>query len=390
VTGRAAPSTGGREGTAGSREASAGGREGNAGDRGLESSRHEGNSDFAGSKGAGGRWRARPAVVTAVTLVSALGIGVVAMTLGDFPVSVGGVVRALAGGGPAEVRVIVVELRAPRVVVGLAAGAALALAGALTQTAVRNPLASPDVLGVTAGASLGAVAAIVLGGGTYAVSAELLRFGVPVCAAAGGLVVAGLVTGLAWRRGLDPMRLVLIGVGLGAAIVGLTSWLLVVARVDDAARASVWLAGSVSSRGWDQAVPPLVALAALAPPALAMAGPLATAQLGGDVPRALGSRLGAVRLGAVVLAVGLTAAAVSAAGAIGFVGLVVPQVMLRLTGGARPPLAASAAGGALLVAGADLAGRLLWSWEVPVGLLTAALGAPYLIVLLIRERRTTP
>jgi iron complex transport system permease protein len=357
-------------------------------ERAPAAGRPKGNA--AGARLSGGlRWRVRPLVVTAVALVAAVGVGVVAMTFGDFPVSVGGVVRALVGGGPAEVRVIVVELRAPRVVVGLGAGAALALAGALTQTVVRNPLASPDVLGVTAGASLGAVAAIVLGGGTYAVSAGLLRLGVPVCAAVGGLVVAGLVTGLAWRRGLDPMRLVLIGVGIGAAIVGLTSWLLVVARVDDAAQASVWLAGSVSSRSWDQAVPLLVALVVLVPVALAMARALDTAQLGGDVPRALGSRLGAVQLGAVVLAVGLTAAAVSAAGAIGFVGLVVPQVMLRLTGGARPPLAASAAGGALLVAGADLVGRLLFTWEVPVGLLTAALGAPYLIVLLARQRRTT-
>lgn len=335
----------------------------------------------------GWRWRLRPVVVTAGTAVAAAVVGVVALTVGDYPISPLGAVRTLLGAGSATDQLIVLDLRAPRVVVGLLAGAALALAGALTQTVVRNPLASPDILGVTSGAALGAVAAIVLGGGTYAVSGALLRLGVPVCAVTGGLLAAALVVGVAWRRGLDPARLVLVGVGLAAAITGLTSWLLVVAAINDAATASVWLAGSVSSRGWDQAVPLAIVLAFLVPLAFALAGPLSTAQLGDDVAVALGLRLRLVTLGAAVVAVGLTAAAVSAAGAIGFVGLVVPQVMLRLAGGTRPPLAASAAGGALLVAGADLAGRLLFTWEVPVGLETAAIGAPYLIWLLVRQRR---
>lgn len=280
-------------------------------------------------------------------------------------------------------------LRAPRVLVGLLVGAALGLAGALTQTVARNPLASPDILGVTAGASLGAVAAIVAGGGTYSVTAPLLRLGVPGAALVGGLASATLVLALAWRGGLDPFRLVLVGIGVGAVLTAVTSWLMVVAQISDAGRASVWLAGSLSSRGWDQAVPLILAMVVLLPAALALSRPLSTTTLGTDTARALGSRVHAVQLGAAALAVALTAAAVAAAGAVGFVALVVPQIALRLTGGSRPPLLASTAGGALLVAGADLAGRLAWTWEVPVGLLTAALGAPYLIWLLTHERRTT-
>lgn len=325
--------------------------------------------------------------VTVAVLVAALVVGVLALSVGDFPLAPTDVLRALVGGGDAGTRLVVLELRAPRVVVGLLAGAALALAGALTQTVVRNPLASPDVLGVTSGAAFGAVAAIVLGGGTYEVSAGLLRLGVPAAATIGGLAAAALVVGLSWRGGLAPGRLVLVGVGLATAVTALTSWLLVVAKVNDAARASVWLAGSVSSRGWDQAVPLAVSFAVLAPTALLLGRPLSIVELGDDVAATLGVRVRATALATAAVAVGLTAAAVAAAGAIGFVGLVVPQVLRRLAGTTRPPLAASACGGALLVGGADLVGRLLWTWEVPVGLGTAAIGAPYLIWLLLRERR---
>lgn len=349
---------------------------------------HATRTDRPSARTSGRRRRVRPAAVLAVVLLGALAVGVVALTVGDFPLSVPRVLAVLVGRGDGATRLIVLELRAPRVLVGLLAGAGLALAGALTQTVVRNPLASPDILGVTSGASLGAVAAIVGGGGTYEVSDALLRAGVPLCAAVGGLAAATLVVGLSWRRGLAPTRLVLVGVGLASAVTALTSWLLVVAKVNDATTASVWLAGSVSSRGWAQAVPLAIALAVLVPAGLALARPLSVLELGDEVAAGLGLRVRATAFAAAAVAVCLTAAAVSAAGAIGFVGLVVPQIMLRLAGTTRPPLAASAAGGALLVGGADLAERLLFSWEVPVGLATAALGAPYLIWLLIRQRRT--
>ena len=335
------------------------------------------------------RWRFRPFLVTVGVLGAAVAVGVLALGVGDFPIAPPDVVRALVGLGGEDARTVVVELRAPRVVVGLLVGAALGLAGALTQTVARNPLASPDVLGVTAGAALGGVAAIILGGGTYAVTSGLLRLGVPGSALVCGLLSAALVVGVAWRGGLDPFRLVLVGIGVGSVLTALTSWLLVVAQISDAGQAAGWLAGSLDSRSWDQAVPLLLAMTVLLPAALALAGPLSTAQLDSDVAHVLGSRVSAVQLGAVVLAVALTAAAVSAAGAVGFVSLVVPQVMRRLTGGYRPPLLASVGGGSLLVVGADLVGRVLWTWEVPVGLLTAAVGAPYLIWLLTRERSGT-
>lgn len=334
------------------------------------------------------RWRWRPVLATAGALAATMMVGVLALTVGEFPISPLEAVHGLLGVGSKGARLIVVEFRAPRVVVGLLAGAAFGLAGALTQTVARNPLASPDLLGVTLGASLGAVTAIVLGGGSYAITAQLLQLGVPGCALAGGLVSAALVVGVSWRRGLSPYRLVLVGIGVGAVLTAMTRWLLTAARINDAGQASVWLVGSLSARGWEQAVPLACAMLVLMPLALALAGPLSTVQLGDEPALAVGARVHLVQLGAVLVAVGLSAAAVAAAGAVQFVALVVPQVMLRLTGGPRPPLLASAAGGALLVTTADLVGRVVWTWEVPVGLLTAAIGAPYLIWLLTRGRRS--
>lgn len=329
-------------------------------------------------------WRTRPVLVTVFTLLGALVVGVLGLTIGRYPITPIEAVQALVGMGPDGSHLIVVGLRAPRVVVGLLVGAALGMAGALTQTVARNPLASPDIIGVTAGAALGAVAAIVLGGGTYTVTAALVLLGVPGAALVGGVLAATVMVAFAWRGGLEPFRLVLIGVGLGAMLTALTSWLLVVAKISEAGQAAAWLAGSLDSRTWDQALPLAIAVAVLTPCALLLSRGLRVVQLGPDTAVALGARVQGTQLGAIACAVGLSAAAVAAAGDIKFVALVAPQVMLRLTGGARPPLAASAAGGALLVAGADLLGQVLWSWEVPVGLLTSAIGAPYLIWLLTR------
>lgn len=328
--------------------------------------------------------RARPVLVMSLTLLGALVVGVLGLTIGRYPITPVEAVQALFGMGPDGSHLIVVGLRAPRVVVGLLVGAALGMAGALTQTVARNPLASPDILGVSAGAALGAVAAIVLGGGTYTVTVALVRLGVPGAALVGGVLAAAVMVAFAWRGGLEPFRLVLIGVGLGAMLTALTSWLLVIAEISEAGQAAAWLAGSLDSRTWDQALPLAIAVAVLTPLALLLSRGLRVVQLGHETAVALGARVQGTQLGAIACAVGLCAAAVAAAGNIQFVALVAPQVMLRLTGGSRPPLAASAAGGALLVAGADLLGQLIWSWEVPVGLLTAAVGAPYLIWLLTR------
>ncbi|GAA2657926.1 FecCD family ABC transporter permease [Paractinoplanes durhamensis] len=309
-------------------------------------------------------------------------IVVFSISHGSFTIAPGAVVDTLLGGGTTAQKLIVLDLRLPRILTALLVGAALAVSGALTQTFARNPLASPDVLGVTSGASLGAVAVIVLGGQSV--------IGVPLAALAGGLLTAAAVYVLAWRRGVDGYRLVLIGIGVGEIVTGGVSWFLVRAEIVDATRATIWLNGSVAGAAWEQVRPLSIALAVLLPLAVATAFTLQALQFDDDVARALGVRLQLAQLAVVLTAVALAAAAVSAAGPIEFVAFVVPQIALRLCGGARPPLVVSAILGALLVSGADLVARtILPTRELPVGLVTAIVGAPYLLWLLVRTNRRT-
>jgi iron complex transport system permease protein len=335
---------------------------------------------------ASGVWRARAVAVPAVGLALLVLAAAVGLGRGSYPLAVSAVLDVLAGGGTPAQRVVVWELRMPRVLVGVLVGAALGVSGALTQAVARNPLAGPDVLGVTAGAGAAAVAVIVLAGTAGAVAPAVAAVGVPLAALAGGLGAAVLVYGLAWRHGLDGYRLVLVGVAVDAAALAVTDWLLVRAQVAEAARATVWLVGSLNARGWEHVVPVAIALAVLVPPALLLAARVGVLQLGDDTARGLGLPLGATRALVVVLAVGLAAVATACAGPIAFVALVVPQIARRLVGSAGPPLLASAVGGALLMVVGDLVGRTLFPAELPVGIVTAVLGAPYLLWLLVHRR----
>ncbi|GAA4691187.1 iron ABC transporter permease [Nocardioides conyzicola] len=313
------------------------------------------------------------------------------LSMGDFKIPVSDVLRTLLGGGDAGERFIVMELRLPQTLVAILVGAALGLAGALTQTFARNPLASPDILGVTEGAALGAVAVIVIAGGSgYGgglVAGTLQTVGLPVAAFAGALLTATLLYVLSWRRGIDGQRLVLIGIGLSFVLSAGTSWLLVKARIQDAASAQVWLNGSLNGRGWEQATPLLWALVVLVPVSVLLARSLNALQLGDDSARGLGVRLQLTQLMTLVAAVGLVAVSVSAVGPLEFVAFVVPQIALRLTAGSRPPMLASMVLGACLVVGADLVTRVVIPFPLPAGIVTAAIGAPYLIWLLLRRNR---
>lgn len=330
------------------------------------------------------RWR--QVLVPLVALVALVLVSAVSIGRGDYPIGIPDVLHTLVGLGEGPQNFIVLQLRAPRVIVGLLVGLALGVAGALFQTFARNPLASPDTLGITVGASVGAVAALVLTGGS-SVGALLGGFGVPLAALSGALVTGLLLFVLAWRAGVDGYRLVLVGIALWSVGGALVDWLLTNAQIYDAAAAYVWITGSLNARTWDQAVPLAIALAVLVPLSLAAGRALGVMQFGDDTARGLGLRLPAAQTAVVLLAVALTAAAVSAAGPITFVALVVPQVAVRLTGGSRPPLLASGLLGAVLVVGADLVTRTALPEALPVGILTALIGAPYLLWLLVRGRR---
>lgn len=334
-----------------------------------------------------GVWRARMLAVTLVGLGMVVLVAAVNIGLGDFPISIGEVLAVLAGGGDSSQQFIVLELRLPRTLTGLLVGAALALSGAITQAVARNPLASPDILGVTAGASATAVTVIVLGGSSGVVTGFLADVGLPIAALLGGLGTAALVYALAYRRGIEGYRLVLVGVGIGAVATAITSWLLVIASIFEAARATVWLTGSLNARGWEHVMPVGLALLVLVPVALLLAFALGVLQFSDDTARGLGMRVNLARTMLILVAVALAAVATASAGPIVFVALVVPQICQRLVGAARPPLLASAVYGALLTVAADLIARTALDVELPVGVVTAILGAPYLLYLLARRNR---
>ncbi|MGW2720588.1 FecCD family ABC transporter permease [Streptomyces sp. NPDC001492] len=322
----------------------------------------------------------RAATVVALLLLAALAASVLLIGTGDFPISAGDVLRTLAGGGNAGQEFIVNELRLPRVLVGLLVGASLGLGGALFQAVTRNPLGSPDVLGLGQGATAGALVMIVLFSGS---AAQVTM----------GALVGGLATGLAiyllaWKRGVHAYRLVLVGIGVSAIVTAVNSYLLTVSDLVDAARAVVWMTGSLSGRDWNQVWPLLGLCAVLVPLVLAHARGLRMMEMGDDVSNALGVRVERVRALLMVAAVLLTATATAAAGPVSFVALTAPQLARRLTRSPGPNLLSSLCMGAALLVGADwISQRAFGADQLPVGVVTGVLGGVYLLWLLVTERR---
>lgn len=332
------------------------------------------------------------AVATAGLALTAL-LFVASLAMGTTDLTVAEVLAGLAGQGEQPTVFTIQRLRLPRALTALLVGLALGAAGALTQGLARNPLASPDVLGVTAGASAGAVAVLLSQGSATSAAggaaARLSQVGLPLGAVAGA--AAATVALLAVTAGrLDPLRLVIVGVVLAAACAGLVEYALVSGDVDQATRATVWLTGSLHGRGWEHVTGITVAATLLLPAALLLVRRLDLLLLGEDMARALGVPVGRTRLGVLLVAVALAGAATAAAGPVAFVALVAPNLARRLGGGPGVPLMGSAGLGAALVLGADLlARRLVPGHELPAGAVTALVGAPYLIWLILRTSRRT-
>ncbi|WP_423832623.1 FecCD family ABC transporter permease [Streptomyces manipurensis] len=327
-------------------------------------------------------WRPWPVCVTlllaaATFLVFCLSIGV-----GEFPIGLSRVVATILGGGEQVDEFVVMDLRMPRALAGLVVGVALGVSGAVTQSVARNPLASPDILGITGGAGAVAVFLVTVSGGTAAVVVNSV--GLSGAALAGGLGTGLLVYFLAWRRGIDGFRLILIGISVSAVMEAVTTWLLVQADIRDVARAQAWLIGSLDNRSWEDIGVALWCTAVLVVVVAAAAFQFRPLHLGDEVAAGLGVRYTAVRAVLLLCAVLLAGVAVSAAGPVPFVALVAPQVAMRLVKSPTPPLVASGAVGALLLIGADLVARTALPITLPVGVVTAAVGGPFLIYLLVR------
>ncbi|MEV5322373.1 iron chelate uptake ABC transporter family permease subunit [Streptomyces sp. NPDC052687] len=322
----------------------------------------------------------RALTVVVLLLAAALAASVVLIGTGDFPIPAADVVRTLLGDGNPGQEFIVNELRLPRVLVGLLVGASLGLGGALFQAISRNPLGSPDILGLGQGATAGALVVIVLFSGS---ASEVTM----------GALVGGLVTGIciyvfAWKRGVHGYRLVLVGIGVSAIVTAVNGYLMTKADLVDASRALVWMTGSLSGRDWAQVWPLLALCAVLLPLVLANARGLRMMEMGDDISHALGVRVERVRMLLMVAAVLLTAAATAAAGPVSFVALTAPQLARRLTRSPGPNLLPSLCMGAALLVTADwVSQRVFGADQLPVGVVTGVVGGVYLLWLLVSERR---
>ncbi|MFU8851413.1 FecCD family ABC transporter permease [Micromonospora sp. SL1-18] len=321
--------------------------------------------------------RRRPVRVAAVLLVLLVAAVVVGLSLGTPYVAPVDVLRALSGAGT-PYDLVVLNLRLPRAVLAALAGAAFGVAGTLIQSIARNPLASPDVIGVTQGAGLAATLALTGGAAAILVAPAALL---------GGLVAAALVFALGARHGLAAQRFVLAGVAVAFAFRALTEVVMLAADPIDGLRAQLWVIGTLGGKGWTEAAWIGATLAVLLP-VLAWAGwALHSTALDDDTARGVGLRPVARRIGLAATGVLVAATVTAQIGAVDFVALVAPQVARRLVRAERPPMLCAALLGALLLVLADLAGRRLFApVQLPAGVLTAAIGGPYLMFLLLRTR----
>jgi iron complex transport system permease protein len=306
----------------------------------------------------------------------------VSIGVGDFPIGLPQVIRTLLGRGEQVDEFVIMDLRMPRALAGFVVGIALGVSGAITQSIARNPLASPDVLGITTGASAVAVFLVTVSGGAAAAVTETV--GLSAAALAGGLGTGLLVYFLAWRRGIDGFRLILIGISVSAVMEAITTWLLVTADIRDVAQAQAWLVGSLDDRSWGEVQVALWGTLALLVVVAAVAFQFKPMHFGDEVAAGLGVRYAAVRAVLLLGAVLLAGMAVSAAGPVPFVALVAPQVAMRLARCPTPPMFASGLVGALLLIGSDLVARAVLPVSLPVGVVTAAIGGPFLVYLLVR------
>lgn len=321
----------------------------------------------------------RSIIVCAVLALAAGGMAVLALMTGSYPLGPGQVISALAGGETGLVHDIVVEWRLPRVAAALVFGAALGVSGAVFQSLLRNPLADPGVIGFSQGSYTGALIVILVVNGSYVqlVGGALL----------GGMATAIAVYVLAYRRGVQGFRLIIVGIGVSAMLGSLNTWLILKAELEQAMAAAAWGAGSLNGVSWDQVVIGSACIAVLSLLAAMLGRPMRQMELGDDAAASQGVRISAARFGLIVVGVALTATVTAASGPIVFISLVAPQIARRLARTAGITLAPAAFVGALLCLTADYLAQHVAPTPLPVGTITVMLGGGYLGWLLFTEAR---
>ena len=326
------------------------------------------------------RRKSRWLFVIAVLLVLAAAIFALTLVLGQSFTPPGDILRMLLGETVPGTSFTVGQLRLPRAVLAVLAGLSFGMGGVAFQIMLRNPLASPDIIGISSGASAAAVFAIVV--------LSMKGPAVSVVAVVAGLGVALMVYGLSFRNGVAGTRLILVGIGVSAMLESFIAYILSQAPAWSLQEAMRWLTGSLNGAQLGQALPLLVALALFGGLLLHKARDLDALRLGDDMAAALGVRVGQTRVVVMVAAVGMIASATAVTGPIAFVAFLSGPIAARIVGNSGSLLLPSALVGAVLVLAGDYAGQFLLPSRYPVGVVTGALGGPYLIFLIIRVNRS--
>lgn len=325
------------------------------------------------------RWPTSLVTVNCLLMLTLTILAANALFGGTYPITFGDFSAALQGEGDAVTRMIAIDHRLPRLLVAIGVGFAFGLAGEIVQTLLRNPLASPDVIGFTAGASVGAVVAVLISGSTAAI-----LFG----ALSGGTMAAVLILGLAWRHGIRPGQIVLMGIGITMTLSVVNDLLMTSFTIHDAADIAKWLVGSLDARSWHDVSLVWCGLLLLAPLCFFSQFSIARLALRDEIALTLGIGVDRTRLSGFALAVLLVALAVGAAGPLPFVAFVAGPIAHGLTRTMRPSLLTAALIGALVTLGADTAANSLpGGLSLPAGIFTALIGAPVLIWTLFLQTR---
>ncbi|TKJ96638.1 iron-enterobactin ABC transporter permease [Plantibacter flavus] len=321
----------------------------------------------------------RTLLVCAAALLAIVVAGIAGLALGDYPLTTDEVIGVLTGRVDGLARTVVLDWRLPRVLAAIGFGAALGVSGAIFQTLTRNPLASPDIIGLANGSFTGMLVALLLLGGSWpALMAGSLL---------GGLAAAVAIFILALRQGLSGFRFIVVGIGVSAMLAAFNSWLLLRADLDVALFAAAWGAGTLNTATATVVWPALACLVVLFAVLPFAARPLRQLELGDDVAAATGVRLTRERAILIGLAVALVSAVTAVAGPIAFIALAAPQIARRLTRSPGIPLVATGLVGGVLLLASDLVAQHLIPLTVPVGVVTVVVGGLYLTQLLLRERR---
>lgn len=324
----------------------------------------------------------RVIAVSLILLFIGIGSSIVAITLGDYPLTLGDVLKALIGQGEKFHQLIVQEWRLPVAIAAVLFGALLGVGGAIFQSLTRNPLGSPDVIGFDAGSYTAVVLVILVVGSTQ-------YWNIAGAAIIGGIITAFIVYVLAWNKGVQGFRLIIVGIAISAMLNSINAYLITRANVEDAMVVGFWGAGSIHRVSWASLVPSMILAALIFVCAMFLSRSLQYMEMGDDAATTLGFNVNPRRLALMVTGVATTALVTAAAGPISFIALIAPQIARRLTRTPGVSLFPASCMGAALLSAAHLLSLIISTFyrTIPVGLLTVSIGGCYMIWLLIREAR---